>query len=66
MKKIKSHSKVLPEDALTTWSSLTLSQQPWEGYPKQSKNSMWLTNHRHCTGIQSLITEASLLQTSEE
>lgn len=27
---------------------------------------MWLTNHGHCTGIQSLITGASLLQTSEE
>lgn len=43
------HSKVLSEDALTTWYSLTLTQQPGEGYPKQpAKNSVWLTNHGQC------------------
>lgn len=48
----KKYSEVLSEDALTTWYSLTLSQQPWEGYPKQpAKNSMWLTNHGHCSGV---------------
>lgn len=35
----------MSEDALTTWYSMTLSQQPREGYPKQpAKNNAWLTN----------------------